>query len=131
MSADADRRDATSHLCEPIDDGRRYAQIEKEALATTWALEHWADLLIGMHFRVETDHLPLVPLLSTTLLDTLPMRIQRFRMRLMRYSFSILHVPGKYLYTADALSRTPLRGTIDRGSEEFQRQCGSRATSGV
>ena len=38
----------------------------------------------------------------------------------MRYSFSIVHVPGKYLYTADALSRAPLRGTIDRGSEEFQ-----------
>ena len=31
-------------------------------------------------------------------------------------------VPGKYLYTADALSRAPLRGTIDRGSEEFQRE---------
>ena len=40
----------------------------------------------------------------------------------MRYSFSIAHVPGKYLYTADALSRAPLRGTIDRGSEEFQRE---------
>ena len=38
------------------DTERRYAQIEKEALATTWSLEHWADLLIGMHFRVETDH---------------------------------------------------------------------------
>ena len=104
------------------DTERRYAQIEKEALATTWALEHWADLLIGMHFRVETDHLPLVPLLSTKLLDELPLRIQRFRMRLMRYSFSIVHVPGKYLYTADALSRAPLRETIDRGSEEFQRE---------
>ena len=103
------------------DTERRYAQIEKEALATTWALEHWADLLVGIHFRVETDHLPLVPLLSTKLLDELPIRIQRFRMRLMRYSFSIVHVPGKYLYTANALSRAPLRGTIDRGSEEFQR----------
>ena len=85
------------------DTERRYAQIEKEALDTTWALEHWADLLIGMHFRVETDHLPLVPLISTKLLDELPIRIQRFRMWLMRYSFSIVHVPGKYLYTTDAL----------------------------
>ena len=56
----------------------RYAQIEKEALATTWALEHWADLLVGMTFRVETDHKPLVPLLSTKLIDELPLRIQRF-----------------------------------------------------
>ena len=104
------------------DTERRYAQIEKEALATAWALEHWADLLIGMQFRVETDYLPLVPLLSTKLLNELPIRIQRFRMRLMRYSFSIVRVPGKYLYTADALSRAPLKGTIDKGSEEFQRE---------
>ena len=33
-----------------------------------------ADLLIGIHFRVETDQLPLVPLLSTKLLDELPIR---------------------------------------------------------
>ena len=30
-----------------------YAQIEKEALATTWALEHWSDL-VGTKFTVET-----------------------------------------------------------------------------
>ena len=100
---------------------QRYAQIEKEALATTWALEHWVDLLIGMHFRVETDHLPLVPLLSTKLLDELPIRMQRFCSRLMRYSFSTVQVPGNYLYPVDALSRAPLRGNIDRGIEEFQR----------
>ena len=40
----------------------------------------------------------------------------------MRYSFSIVHRPGKYLYMADALSHAPLRETIDRGSEEFQRE---------
>ena len=36
--------------------------------------------------------------------------ILRFRIRLMRYSFTIRHVyrvPGKYLYTADVLSRSP------------------------
>ena len=38
------------------DTERLYAQIEKETLATTWALDNWADLLIGMQFRVETDH---------------------------------------------------------------------------
>ena len=28
----------------------RYAQIDKEALATTWTLEHWSDVLIGLKF---------------------------------------------------------------------------------
>ena len=90
------------------DTERRYAQIEKEALATTWALERWSDLLIGMKFKVETDHKPLVPLFTTKLIDELPVRIQRFRMRLMRYDFGVEHVPGNALYTADTLSRCPV-----------------------
>ena len=87
---------------------QRYAQIEKEALAVTWSLEHWYDLLVGMQFSVQTDHKPLVPLFSTKTIDELPLRVQRFKMRLMRYSFDISHVPGKELCTADALSRAPL-----------------------
>ncbi|KAL8621387.1 hypothetical protein ACOMHN_048187 [Nucella lapillus] len=65
-----------------------------------------------MTFRVHTDHKPLVPLFSTKLIDELPIRIQRFRMRLMRFCFDIAHIPGKELYTADALSRAPLEPTM-------------------
>ena len=38
----------------------------------------------------------------------MPLRIQWFRLRLMRYSYSISHVAGKNLCTADTLSRAPL-----------------------
>jgi len=86
---------------------RRYAQIDKEALAITWALEHWAEFLIGMRFKVETDHKSLIPLFSTKLIDELSVRIQHFRMRLLRFEFAIAHIPGKLLYTADSLSRSP------------------------
>ena len=81
---------------------QRYSQIEKEALAATWACERFSHYLVGLPFRLETDHKPLVPLLSTKRLDELPPRIIRFRLRLMRYSFTIHHVPGKDLVTADA-----------------------------
>ena len=40
---------------------RRYAPIEKEALATAWVCERLADYLIGKQFHIETDHKPLVP----------------------------------------------------------------------
>ena len=87
---------------------RRYAQIEKEALAFTWATERLSDYLTGLRFHIETDHKPLVPLFSTKNLAELPPRVQRFRLRMMRYSFTITHVPGKELVIADTLSRAPL-----------------------
>ena len=90
---------------------QRCAQIEKEAVALTWACERLQDYLVGLHFCVETDHKPLVPLFSSKILDELPLRVQRFRMRMMRFSFSICHVPGKQLSTADALSRAPIMTT--------------------
>ncbi|KAL5517029.1 hypothetical protein EMCRGX_G002494 [Ephydatia muelleri] len=87
---------------------KRYAQIEKEALALTWACERFSDYLIGLQFHLQTDHKPLVPLFSNKNLDELPIRVQRFRLRLMRYSFTISHVAGKDLAIADALSRAPV-----------------------
>ena len=87
---------------------KRYAQIEKEALAFTWACEHLSDYLVGLQFHIQTDHKPLVPLFSTKHLEELPLRVQRFRMRMMRFLFTISHVPGKDLKIADTLSRAPV-----------------------
>ena len=97
---------------------RRYAQIEKEALAVTWACEKFADYIIGLEVQLETDHKPLVPLLGTTQMSDLPPRILRFRMRLARFDYVINHVPGKLLCTADALSRAPLTHTPTTPEEE-------------
>ena len=77
------------------DTEQRYAQIEKEALGITWACERFQDYLIGMRFHIETDHKLLIPLFSSKPLNELPIRVQRFRLRLMRYDFSISHVSEK------------------------------------
>ena len=92
---------------------RRYAQIEKEALAVTWACEKFTDYILGRKFLIESDHKPLIPLLNTKQLDSMPPRILRFRLRLARYDYSVCHVPGKHLYTADTLSRAPVAGDED------------------
>lgn len=56
------------------------------------------------------------PLLGTNSLNDLLPRIQRFRLRLLRFSFSIYHVPGKEVVVADALSRQPISApdTLDQ-----------------
>ena len=87
---------------------RRYAQIEKETLAVTWACDRFSDYILGRPFEIETDHKPLVPILSSKSLDNLPPRVLRFRLRLARFEYTIHHVPGKLLYTADTLSRAPI-----------------------
>ena len=84
----------------------RYSQIEKEALTFTWACERFSDYVLGKPIIGETDHKPLVPLLTTHMLEKLPPRIQMYKMRLMRFNLEkVVHIPGKEMYTSDALSR--------------------------
>ena len=95
------------------DTERRYSQIEKEAFALVWACEKFHDYVLGKHIDLKTDHKPLVLLMSTTSLDSLPPQVPWFRLRLMRFYYSICHIAGQYLYTADTLlhARFPSRGS--------------------
>ena len=76
----------------------RYVQMEKEALALTWACERFSDYVVGKSTVAETDNKPLatVPLLTTRTLDKVPPRVPRLRMQLLRFHFKeVNHVPGK------------------------------------
>ena len=107
----------------------RYAMIELEALGITWACEKFDFYLVGRVFEVETDHKPLITLLGEKDLSLLPLRVQRFKMRLMRYQFQIFHTPGRCMYIADYLSRPSANGFLDsdfvecRSVERFVAAC--------
>ena len=104
----------TSCICFSFNDrhGETICSDQMEALAATWACDKFSDYVLGRNFHIETDHKPLVLLLTTKHLDSLPPRIVRFRLRLARYDYTISHVSGKLLHTADTLSRASLPTTI-------------------
>lgn len=74
---------------------KRYAQIEKEAVAVTWACDWFSKYILGCQFQIETDCKALVSPLSTEQLDNLPPHILWFRFRLARFDYTIQHLPGK------------------------------------
>ena len=93
------------------DQEKRFSQIEKETLAIVWACDRFESYLLGRDepFVIQTDHKPLVVILNKQDLDQSPPRIQRLKMRMMKYYFQVVYVPGKELPVADALSRFPLK----------------------
>jgi hypothetical protein len=95
-------RDMTARLL-------RYTQIEKECLALTWVCERLSDFIDGIPFQLIINYKSLVSLLSSKrALDDIPPRIQRMRIRLMRFDYLVRNVASCYISTADRLSRFPL-----------------------
>lgn len=74
----------------------RYSQLEKEAKAVEWGIftNQIYPYGLGDAFEVDTDHKPLVPLLSGYR-TTAPLRIERMRVRLQGFNFRVNYVPGK------------------------------------
>ena len=74
----------------------RYAIIELELLAVTWAIIKCKIFLAGLpHFTVLTDHHPLVPLLNNHRLDEIENpRLQRLKTKIMGYTFTAEWVKG-------------------------------------
>ena len=75
--------------------------------------------ILGNKFSIESDHKPLIPLLSIKSLDHLPPCIVWFRLRLDRYTYTIQHVAGKELHTTDTLSHAPLPEPVGKTLEEI------------
>ena len=83
----------------------KYSQTEREALAVVWACEHFDLYLRGLqHFTIVTDHKPLETIWKKA---HPPLRIERWRLRLQPYKFSMKYLPGKD-NIADYMSRHPV-----------------------
>lgn len=89
---------------------RKYSQVDKEVLALVAGVKRFHDYLYGRPFSLETDHKPLLGLLSgdKQAPQVLSPRFTRWLVFLLAYSYTLNYVPGKHLAHADALSRCPV-----------------------
>ena len=95
--------------CALTDTQRRYATIELECLAIQWAVNKCDHYLRGINrFTVVTDHKPLLGVFAKALHEVDNTRLQRFREKLVPYSFEVNWSAGKLHKIADALSRAPV-----------------------
>ncbi|UYV78565.1 K02A2.6-like, partial [Cordylochernes scorpioides] len=62
----------------------------------------------GIKIHIETDHKPLIAIFTAKSLEDMTPRLQRLKMRMMRYSYQISHIAGKKQIVADMLSRKPM-----------------------
>ena len=99
---------AGSHFL--TDTESRYAIIELELLALSWAILKCNMFLAGLpHFQVITDRNPLIPILNSHRLDEIENpRLQRLKTRIMGYNFTAEWLKGKNNHAPDALSRNPV-----------------------
>ena len=73
---------------------QNYSQIEREALSILFGCLKFQVYLLGSPFTVVTDHLPLVPCFNRPKTQ-MPFRIERIRMKLQGFEFSVRHCRGE------------------------------------
>lgn len=100
---------------------RRYAQIEKEALAICFGCEKFHQYIFSKTIKVESDHKPLESIFRKPF-NQCPARIQRMKLNVQKYDLIVSYKPGKELLLADALSRVFLDETNSSITEEIEAQ---------
>ena len=86
---------------------RKYAQIEREALAVEFSTNRLQIYLLGsQEFQIATDHKPLIPIFNNPSAKLPPQR-ERLRMKTQHLNFVMIHITGKSNMT-DYLSHHPL-----------------------
>ena len=81
-------------------------------LAVQFGLERFHQYTYGQHVTIQTDHKPLLGIVKRPLAELSP-RLQRMRLRCLRYQYTLEYHPAKEMVLADTLSRTPNSSLYD------------------
>jgi transposase InsO family protein len=104
-----------SRALSPVE--RRYAQIEREALAIVWACERLHFFLYAREFDLYTDNKP-VQLIFQNDTSKPKARIERWALRLLPYRFKVHHIDGDG-NIADYMSRNPVEEELGLDDNEL------------
>ena len=81
---------------------RNYSTTKKEALALTFTLENYRDLVLHYKVQVYTDHAPLLAIMKKRTKDAC---ITRWTLLIQEYGVNLNYLPGKRNIFSDAASR--------------------------
>lgn len=84
---------------------RNFSQIEKELLSVVWSTRKFHYYIYGRKITVLNDHKPLESLLKKHLHEVPSPRLQRLKLKLLRYDLEFKYLQGKLMFIADLLSR--------------------------
>lgn len=89
---------------------QNYSQLESEGLACVFGIKRFHSYLFGHHFKLVTDHKPLLALLNQhkSTSEQASARIRRWSLFLSTYEYTIFFRKTQEHGNADALSRLPL-----------------------
>jgi transposase InsO family protein len=85
----------------------RYSQLEKEFLGIVFGLTRFHRLILGSNCVLKTDHKPIINLMEKPI-DALPLRLQRWMLKIQVYDVKYQHIAGNKNVLADALSRNAI-----------------------
>lgn len=96
-----------------------YGQTEKEFLAIAFGCKKFHKYIYGTQVDVQTDHKPIVSIMSKHVNKLGSPRLKRIRLKLFMYDLNVYYVPGKLVHFADMLSRNSL-SVIEQDTEMLQ-----------
>ena len=89
----------------------KYDTNEREFLAVIWAVMLLRPYLLMTHFIIRSDQYPLKWIFGT---NAKGVKLDRWRLRLQEFDFTVEHLPGIKNRVADAMSRLKTQGDDER-----------------
>lgn len=90
---------------------KNFSQIEKELLSVVWSTKKFHYYIYGRKCIILNDHKPLETLLKKGIHEIPSTRLQRLKLKLLKYNIEFKYLKGKLMHVADLLSRSFLEET--------------------